>query len=62
MAVAEGNTAFTITLPDQAIKMLEQLKGTGLYGRNRADIARSLILDALKQLVRDSVVHSPSNS
>lgn len=60
MAVADGNIQFSIALPLQAIEMLKGLEPLGLYGRNRADIARNLILDSLKQLVRDGVVAAPT--
>lgn len=56
MATARGNTQFSVTLPDEAIELLEKLKPTGLYGTNRAEIARTLILDMLKQLRSQKVV------
>lgn len=40
--------AFSITLPTQAIDMIEGLIAEGLYGTTRAEIARQLILDQLK--------------
>lgn len=45
------NTQFSITLPNQAIEMIEDLIETGLYGANRAEVSRSLILGRLEQLV-----------
>jgi Arc/MetJ-type ribon-helix-helix transcriptional regulator len=42
--------SFTITLPVQAIEMLEALIPLGLYGTSRAEIARQLILDQLKEM------------
>ena len=42
---------FTITLPKQAHEMIEEFIETGLYGANRAEVARSLILSRLEQLV-----------
>lgn len=59
MAVAEGNTGFSITLPNEAIEMIEKgLVPFGLYGKQRAVIAANLILDMLKrreirEIVRD---------
>jgi len=59
MAVAEGNTAFSITLPNEAIDMIENgLIPFGLYGKQRAVVAANLILDVLKrpdirEIVRD---------
>jgi hypothetical protein len=50
MATAAGNTQFSITLPDEAIDMIEQgLAPFGLYGKTRAVIAANLILDTLKR-------------
>ena len=43
------NTQFSITLPNQAIEMIEDLIETGLYGANRAEVSRSLILGRLEQ-------------
>ncbi|GAA0552206.1 hypothetical protein FHS83_001460 [Rhizomicrobium palustre] len=41
---------FSITLPLEAIEMIENgLIPFGLYGKKRATICRALILDALKQ-------------
>jgi hypothetical protein len=51
---------FTVTLPKQAVAMLDQLKVVGLHGSNRAEIARSLILSRLEQLVANGIVSRPS--
>jgi Arc/MetJ-type ribon-helix-helix transcriptional regulator len=56
MAVSEGNTQFQVTLPNEALVMFEQLYSSGLYGKNRAEVARQLILDMLKKLARDNVI------
>lgn len=47
---ADGDSEqFSITLPVDAIEMIEQgLKPFGLYGKRRATICANLILDALK--------------
>jgi Arc/MetJ-type ribon-helix-helix transcriptional regulator len=42
--------SFSITLPLQAIEMIESLISEGLYGTKKAEIARQLILDQLKVL------------
>jgi hypothetical protein len=57
MATAPGNTQFSITLPDEAIEMIEKgLVPFGLYGKTRAVVAANLILDMLKsQDIRDIV-------
>jgi hypothetical protein len=49
MSTAPGQTQFNVTLPDQAIETMMALKKCGLYGTNRAEIARTLILDMLKE-------------
>jgi len=50
MPVAEGNTAFSITLPNEAIEMIEKgLVPFGLFGKVRAVVAANLILDMLKR-------------
>ena len=59
MAVEEGNTQFSITLPDEALEMFEQLYPLGIYGKRRAEVARQLILDMLKQLVGEKVIQLP---
>lgn len=41
---------FSISLPAEAMEMIENgLKPFGLYGKKRATICRTLILDTLKQ-------------
>lgn len=47
---------FTITLPQQALEMIEELKGVGLYGNNRAEIARALVLARLEDLLSRGVL------
>lgn len=47
---------FTIRLPVQAIEMIEDLIPTGLYGSSRAEVARSLVLSRLEQLVGQDIV------
>jgi hypothetical protein len=56
MSVGEGNTQFQITLPDEALVMFKQLYSSGLYGKNRGEVSRQLILDMLKQLVSQKVI------
>ena len=56
MAAARGNTSFTITLPDEVIETMMDLQPSKIYGTNRAEIARSLILDMLKQLAAKDLV------
>ncbi|WP_421936923.1 hypothetical protein [Phenylobacterium sp.] len=47
---------FTVTLPQQALDMIEDLKAVGLYGNNRAEIARALILARLEDLLGRGVI------
>jgi hypothetical protein len=57
MAVAAGNTQFSITLPDEAIEMIEKgLIPFGLYGKTRGAVATNLILDMLKQTTIREIV------
>jgi hypothetical protein len=48
--------SFTVTLPVSAIKMLEKLAGIGLHGNSRAEVARSLILSRLEDLIGKGVL------
>lgn len=51
MARGDKDTdSFSITLPIEAIEMLEKLIPVGLYGKKRATIASQLILDQLKHM------------
>ena len=59
MAVAPGNTQFSITLPDEVLDQMKQLERDKLYGSNRGEIARSLILDALKVLKAQGSIKTP---
>ena len=56
MATGPGNTQFSITLPNEAIEMIDDLRATKLWGSNRGEIARNLVLDILKQLAAQNVV------
>lgn len=47
---------FSVTLPTQAIGMLEQLVPLGLHGNSRGEVARTLILSRLEQLVSASII------
>lgn len=47
---ADGSEQFSITLPAEAIEMIENgLIPFGLYGKKRATVAAMLITDALKR-------------
>ena len=44
-----------IRLPSSALAMIDDLIGS-VYGTNRADVARSLIVDHLKKLAAEKVI------
>lgn len=56
MAGKETGTAFTVTLPKQAIDVIDNLATMGIFGDKRAVVARTLILDAIKRLVADGII------
>jgi hypothetical protein len=56
MPNAPGHSSFSITLPDEVIETMMDLLPSKLYGANRAEIARSLIQDALKRLAAERLV------
>lgn len=56
MASSDENTPFTITLPNEVIETMMDLQPSKLYGSNRAEIAKSLILDKLKELAAQGFV------
>ena len=56
MTSAPGSTSFSITLPDEVIETMMDLLPSKMYGANRAEIARSLIQDMLKELAAKGLV------
>ena len=57
MATASGNTSFTITLPNEVIGNNDGFIAIHkMYGTNRGEIARALILDMLKRLAGEGLV------
>jgi hypothetical protein len=50
---------FTIKLAPEALAMMKQLEPLGIFGSNRAEIARNLIEDRLKQLLAEKLVAPP---
>jgi hypothetical protein len=56
MAAKDG---FTIKLDPAALAMMEQLKPLGIFGSSKAEIARNLIEDRLKQLLAEKIVEPP---
>ena len=56
MATGDGNTSFSITLPNEVIETMMDLRPSKMYGTTRAEIARSLILDMLKRLAAEGLV------
>lgn len=39
-----------LRLPDAAYRMIDELIASGLWGDTRSEVARSLVLDALKRI------------
>jgi len=56
MATGDGNTSFTIVLPNEVIETMMDLQPSKMYGTTRAEIARALILDMLKRLAAEGLV------
>ena len=54
--------AFTVTLPERAIGMIDQLIGIGLHGNSRAEVARFLILSRLEQLAGPGLISAAAQS
>ncbi|MEO1027093.1 MAG: hypothetical protein AAFX07_16245 [Pseudomonadota bacterium] len=51
MAAKDRDTeSFSITLPVEAIEMINKLIPKGLYGKRKATVASQLILDKLKEM------------
>jgi hypothetical protein len=51
MADDEESTQFSISLPPEAVEIIEKnLIPYGLYGKKKATICRNLILERLRQL------------
>jgi Arc/MetJ-type ribon-helix-helix transcriptional regulator len=48
--------SFTVTLPEKAVVMIDQLIGIGLHGSSRAEVARTLILNRLEQLAGPGLI------
>jgi len=48
--------SFTVTLPASAITLLEKLVKIGLHGTSRAEVARTLILSRLEDLIGKNVL------
>jgi hypothetical protein len=47
---------FSITLPAQAVALIQQLASVGLHGSSRGEIVRKLILDQLTYLAGQGIV------
>lgn len=48
-----------MTLPSQALTMVEQLRDVGLYGTTRGEIIRALVLARLEHLIGQGIVTKP---
>jgi hypothetical protein len=47
----------SITLPSQAVVIIEQLVTIGLHGSSRGEVARTLILSRLEQLIANKIIN-----
>lgn len=47
---------FSVTLPVSAVALLEQLVTIGLHGNSRAEVARTLILSRLEDLIAKNIL------
>lgn len=47
---------FSVSLPEEALSVMMQLRGKGLYGTTRGAIARALILARLEDLAGRQIV------
>jgi hypothetical protein len=50
------STQISVTLPNEALRLMMTLKGKGLYGTSRGQIARTLILARLEDLAGKGIV------
>ena len=46
-----GSETITVSVSVQSARLLDQLAGRGIYGRNRAEVAGRFIDQALKEFV-----------
>jgi hypothetical protein len=54
-------TRLTLSLPESAQKILDQLTAYGLYGASRGEVLRRLALDAMRQTVDQGLVKITKN-
>jgi hypothetical protein len=48
--------SFTVTLSAQAVTMIDRLIPIGLHGNSRAEVARTLILSRLEQILASAIL------
>ena len=48
MPTGPDSTTYSITLPKQVVESIMKLRACGLFGNNRGEITRQLVLDAMK--------------
>lgn len=54
--MARKTDQISVTVPPNALRLIDQALETGLYGNTRAEVMRAMILDQLKKLLADGVV------
>lgn len=57
-----GKGQLAVRLPQQAIDKIDELIGVGIYGDNRGEVLRSLVLDQIKRLIDARVITPPTSS
>lgn len=55
-STGDNNEQLSVRLPPQAIKLVEDLVPIGLHGGSRGEVARTLILSRLAQLVSEGIL------
>jgi Arc/MetJ-type ribon-helix-helix transcriptional regulator len=49
----------SVTLPVRVLEIMERLRGVGLYGTTRGEVARALIQARIEDLMEKGVVKRP---
>lgn len=61
MAPKRKNDQTSVTLPANALLMLDQAMETGLFGSTRGEVMRAMILDQLRRLLAEGLISLPKN-
>lgn len=52
----KATNQISVTLPIVALEMVEELQAVGLYGTTRAEVARTLILARLEDVIAKGIL------